>query len=207
MDEGPTWGRTAMPMSCAMATTVAPGSATAGQPASDTRPMSWPARAGLSQSRSSPGLLPRLSRVWMVISCKGAAVPTSFRKARAVLAFSAMKTVSSRVRAWTSAGSQPLIGLSPSPTGIRCREAAWGMGRDFLVWVGQQAGLQGVEAEMAQHGAQLDQGQADDGGGIIRTHALHEGDAQAFGLGAAGRVVGPLHRQVVFDFRVGQGAE
>jgi hypothetical protein len=89
MEEGPTQGLTAMPCRWAMSTTLAPGSATAGQPASETSPISAPFLMGSSQALIWAASTLSL-RVWMVISWSGRVVPISLRNARAVLAFSAM---------------------------------------------------------------------------------------------------------------------
>ena len=51
---GPTSGTTLTPRSCARRTSSAPGSATAGQPASETSPASVPARIGASSFSTSP---------------------------------------------------------------------------------------------------------------------------------------------------------
>ena len=51
MEEGPTSGTTRKPSRCAASTSAAPGSAIAGQPASDSRPSDRFARSGASGSR------------------------------------------------------------------------------------------------------------------------------------------------------------
>ena len=62
-DTGPTQGATRMPNSCAARTTDEPGSATAGMPASLTKPTSWPAKAALSRGLASN------SPVWSPFLC------------------------------------------------------------------------------------------------------------------------------------------
>ncbi|CRE10778.1 Uncharacterised protein [Bordetella pertussis] len=66
---------------------------------------------------------------------------------------------------------------------------------------------QRIQAEAAQHARQRDQRQADDGGGVVAPDAVHQRDAQAFGLGAACGIVGLLGAQVGVDGRIGQRAE
>ena len=53
IDDGPTMGTTWMPSSCARATSAAPGSATAGHPASEIKPTSLPVSSGASSAGSS----------------------------------------------------------------------------------------------------------------------------------------------------------
>jgi hypothetical protein len=91
---GPTSGFTRTPRRCASRTRFAPGSATAGTPASDISPASWPATTGASSASSSDsGVLTFSSRI--VISCSGRASgvvsANFFSSARAVLACSATK--------------------------------------------------------------------------------------------------------------------
>lgn len=97
--DGPTNGTTRMPASCASATSAAPGSAMAGQPASEINPTSWPESRGASKSGNVfPGVCSFSS--WMAICCSGVSVGKAFRKARADLAFSATNRVSRRAVAY-----------------------------------------------------------------------------------------------------------
>src|SRR3546814_435346 len=58
-----------------------------------------------------------------------------------------------------------------------------------------------------QHAGKSNKRQADNGGGVIRTHAVHQSDTQAFGLGTARRVIGLLEPQIPGDFIVCERAE
>src|SRR5690606_41319042 len=66
---------------------------------------------------------------------------------------------------------------------------------------------QGVDAEIAQHTHQGNEGQADDGGWVIRLNGVHQGNAKAFRLCAAGSIVGALARKIMLYFLIGQLTE
>ena len=86
MEEGPTSGTTLKPSRCAASTSAAPGSAIAGQPASESRPRGRFSRRGCSSPRTSS------SMVLMLSSRTG--MPSAPRKARALFAFSTTKSFS-----------------------------------------------------------------------------------------------------------------
>src|SRR5512145_247677 len=96
-----------------------------------------------------------------------------------------MKACRVRIRACTSAGSEASTAAAPSSVGTRYsapRRA--GAGSDNRV------------AFRAEHVHQRDQGQSDEGGGVVAFDAADERDAQPFGLGAARAVVGLLALQI-----------
>src|SRR3546814_1586237 len=64
-----------------------------------------------------------------------------------------------------------------------------------------------MKAELPQHAGKSNKRQADKGGGVIRTHAVHQSDTQAFGLGTARRIIGLLEPQIPGDFIVCERAE
>ncbi len=118
MAEGPTKGLTRRPCSWARRTSPAPGSATAGQPASESRPTSSPRRRGWSRAGSSWGRVCS-SRTRSSISCRGARVGSRLRKARAVLGRSTTKTRSPAAMRRVFSGKTRSRGVSPSGVGIR----------------------------------------------------------------------------------------
>src|SRR5687768_10308164 len=59
-----------------------------------------------------------------------------------------------------------------------------------------------ANAGALEHLGERDERQADQRGGILGLDARDEGDAEAFGLGAAGAVVGLFLLQVALDARV-----
>lgn len=67
--------------------------------------------------------------------------------------------------------------------------------------------VQRVHAEAGQQAGQGDQGQSDQGGGVVAFYPFHERDAQGLGLGAARRIVGTLGVQVGAQRPVGQVAQ
>src|SRR5690625_3625045 len=110
---------------CAAATTAAPGSATAGQPASETRPTPWGAAAGwLSHWLICAKECSFLSRLKIVMSCIGNEGEICCKKARADFAFSAIYTSILRAISCTEAGSHKGVGAAPRPTGMRCKAGA-----------------------------------------------------------------------------------
>ena len=109
MEEGPTSGTTLNPSACAASTSLAPGSAIAGQPASESRPS-----GRLSLSGCSSSVPPPSSSV--IFSCR-TGMPRAPRKARALFAFSTAKSASPRTMSSEGAGSDA-CGEAPSGVGI-----------------------------------------------------------------------------------------
>jgi hypothetical protein len=64
-----------------------------------------------------------------------------------------------------------------------------------------------IDALGFQHGHQPDEGQPDEGAGVVALQPLEQGDAQPLGLEAARALVGPFPVQVAGDLVLGQGAE
>src|SRR5688572_7404760 len=190
MDEGPTSGTTRTPASWARRTKAAPGSATAGQPASDRSPQSSPAarRATASVTAWPP---PSGSSTSMRSSRSGRGWPACFRKRRADFAFSATKA--SRRRAISSAGPGSTARASPPPksTGIRYNVPLPACASDKR------------QAFVSQHGGELHERQANQRAGVVAADALHQHDAQPLDFGAARAVVGTLDLEIALDLAVG----
>ncbi len=104
MLDGPTKGTTSTPFRCAAATRSAPGSATAGQPASLIMPMSNPSRAGPSIASTSPGDVCSLRTENCRLSIS-ILLSQALRKRRAVRNSSTTKYLTSRISAMLVAGS------------------------------------------------------------------------------------------------------
>ena len=134
MLDGPIRGFTSKPSACASATSSAPGSATAGQPASLNSPISRPSRRGCSsEGMSALGVCSLSGRRFS--SRMGRVMPMCFRQARAV--FSASTAKSARwVICACSCGSR--AGMSGVPSGAGMRYKA-GMGFFFVCWVPRAA--------------------------------------------------------------------
>jgi hypothetical protein len=88
---------------------VAPGSAIAGQPASDSKPSERFSRSGASGSRSSPMTLMLSSRTGM---------SSAPRKARALFAFSTTKSPNERMVVMAGPGNASR-GAPPSGVGMQ----------------------------------------------------------------------------------------
>ena len=147
MEEGPTSGTTRNPSRCAASTSLAPGSAIAGQPASDSRPSGRFSRKGCSRGATS-------SPISHDVQVADAACPTSPRNARALLAFSTAKSRSD-VTVCSADGAQRVA--------RRRRRAASG-------W--RTGSRQDRQPGALEHLGERDQRQADERGRVVGFDAL-----------------------------------
>ena len=107
-----------MPTAWAAATSAAPGSATAGQPASETNPSDRPAFAGARrEARSACEGFSGSARI--ASSAIGRGWPIDFRKARAAFGVSTTHSSIARAAAIVRAGSTLSGGTAPSRLGTR----------------------------------------------------------------------------------------
>ena len=172
-DDGPTSGTTRTPAACAAATSAAPGSATPGQPASDSRPMSVPVAGGRQQRgqrrRVGSSGSGRMSSA--AIGCGGS---SDFRNARAGFGVSTTQWRSVRAMAIVRAGRTSAGGDRAEQVGNEVERAAHQ----------REAGRRSsdVDAFGAQQARERDQRQADERGRIVACDALEQHDAERFGL-------------------------
>ena len=175
IDDGPTSGTTRKPSRCAASTSAAPGSAIAGQPASDSRPSERFSRSGPAARRSLADL-PR-SR-----SPATAGMPSGGQeRARGLRVLDdEIARASARSRARKQAARPAAL-----------RRAAWEWRRGSKNW---QSGA-------LEHLAERDQRQADERARVLGVDARDEGDAQALGLrgGRSSRRAVPF--QIALDAR------
>ena len=115
--DGPTKGRTSKPCLCANATKFAPGSATAGQPASLTMPILRPSCKGFSNSGKVFKSVCSFS-VCRFSSRIGVVTPKCFKCARAVFSASTTKSVSPTI-ACCSCGNRHGVSGAPKGVGIK----------------------------------------------------------------------------------------
>ena len=201
IDDGPTSGTTRMPAACAAATSAAPGSATPGQPASDSRPdVVRRSRSGASSAARWParrrGAAARGCRA-SAIGCGGS---SDLRNARAGFGVSTTQCASAARDVDRARGQH--VGRR------RRRRAGWERGRACRA-CGRRAQAVGdaasehVDAFVAQQPRQRDQRQADQRGRIVAFDALEQRDAERFRLDGAGAVVRLLAVEVGVDLGVG----
>src|SRR6185369_6174238 len=186
IDEGPTSGTTRKPSRCAASTSAAPGSAIAGQPASERRPSARPSRSGC---RNVSGLSP-IS--WMRISRNATGILTPERKARALFAFSTAKSLSPCTVCRTEDGK------------TSCAAPPSGVGMAYRI---KRRSSNDRQAGALEQLAQRDERQPDERARIVGLDALDERDAEPFGLGTRRAVVGLLAPQVRLDAALVQAAE
>src|SRR5579859_3094401 len=199
MADGPTSGTTCMPSWCARLTRLAPGSAMAGQPASESRPTLLPfSSQRVSRSRSSG--LECSSSTSNSSSCNGN--PNAFRNWRADFGCS-----TSNLRK----GNTVLRTCEPTQSVELSAARSAGIRKSFLFGISIQrrpdcaSGNQQIL--IPEHFRQRDQRQADQCRGVGRLDAFGQRDAQTFRLCAAGAIVCRLCLEVAPDFTVVQPTE
>ena len=191
-----------------------PGSATAGMPASLSRPMSWPSSAGASSACSAAGERSARAAPFLRLAAArrcaapAAAAPAARSHRRAsgtrasILAFSPPSARAGRRRAIAPSGSTSRRSAGcvavPKSSGVGTRKSA-----PRVPVIARADRCRRARSMLA--GA--DQRQADQRGRIVRLDRLEQRDAEVFALGAAGAVVGLLGAQVALDLGVVEGAK
>ena len=188
--EGPTSGTTRQPSACAAATRAAPGSATPGQPASDSTPMSSSPRCAVDNRTLQASRVAGCGRMSMAIAAIGTSSARDFRKARAGLAFSTTKRRRRRARRDGSRRKHRF--------GWRPRREDSGRGRSCRTWRGRSR-RRTRNARGLQHVGERGSAAGRSGRWDRRSPCAEEHDPQRLDLDAAGAVVGPLAPQVVVD--------